>query len=300
MALGTSKMADAAAGAQSLTLKPTNGTTTATRVETVFGNSIAAGYCGLFCRLDSYAVYFGRDIANAKKANVTYKGRAYSGETMSQIVGRINSNTADLAAADNVVLEGCGNDYLNARTTYRGQTNCTDETVIANALATCKSQMVLALDAINAKKKAGATVTVMAIYYPGINDDKGRSCNGMTHFDIFLDYIAEGNWFTCNEAWKRGFKCVDGIAAMNAADVDTTKDADTLVDADQIRMNQATDTNNMGAYITRIMDNKAVITDGHLKVISTGATSDYLQSDNTHPTAAGHKRLGAEHTAAGI
>ncbi len=297
--LGTSQQANAAAGAQSLTLKPTNGTTTVTRVETVFGNSIAAGYCGLFCRIDSYAVYFGRDIANAVRANVSYRGKAVSGETMTQIVGRILNNSADLAAADYVVLEGCGNDYLNARTAYRKQTNCTDETVINTALTTCKTQMVRALDAIAAKRKAGSTVTVMAIYYPGINDDKGRSCNGMSHFDIFLDYISEGNWFTCNEAWKRGFKCVDGIAAVNAADVDTAKDADADIDANQVRMSQATDTNNLAAYLTRINDNKAVLTDGHSKVTATG-TVDYLQSDNTHPTAAGHRRLGTEHTAAGI
>lgn len=292
--------AHAAAGSQSKTINPSDGTFTITRVETAFGDSIVAGYCGLFCRLDSYGIYYGQDIANGTDARVDYRGRAMSGEVMSQIYSRMQSNLSDLKAGDYLTLEGCGNDFLNARSTYRGQSNCTDETVLANALATCKTNMVKALDLLAANKKATAKVRVMALYYPGVNDDKGRSCNGMSHFDIFLDYILEADWFTCNEAWKRGFECADGLAALNAADVDTAADPDAQIDAAQIRLTKSIDLNNFAGYYTRVQPNRAVITDAHAKRLTATSTVDYLQSDNTHPTAAGHRRLAAEHTALGL
>jgi lysophospholipase L1-like esterase len=294
--------ADAAAGAQSLTLNPSDGSFTTTRVQTIFGNSIAAGFCGLFCRNDSYTVRYGRQVANARDARVSYRGKAVSGEVMSQIAGRIesSSNSADLAAADYVMLEGCGNDFLDARGTFRGQSNCTDETPLANALATCKTQIVRALNAISARKKPTALVQVMALYYPGLNGDKGRSCNGLSHFDIFLDYLLEANWFTCNEAFKRGFKCVDGLAAFNAADVDTALDPDTQVDAAQIRLTEAEDREDFPGYYSRVQDNKAVLTDANTKRVSATQTVDYLINDDTHPTNAGHARLADESAAQGL
>jgi lysophospholipase L1-like esterase len=292
--------ADAAAGFQSLTLNPGDGSFTATRVQTTFGNSIAAGFCGVFCRNDSYTVRYGRQVANARDAQVAYRGRAVSGEVMSQIAGRIEGNRADLAAADYITLEGCGNDFLNARSTFRGQANCTNEAPLANALATCKTQIVRSLNAIAAGKKATATVQIMALYYPGMNSDKGRACNGMSHFDIFLDYLLEANWFTCNEAWRRGFKCMDGLAAFNAADVDTALDPDAAVDAAQIRISEAEDRDDFGGYVTRVQDNKAVLTDANTKRVSATATADYLLGDDTHPTVAGHTRLANETAAQGL
>lgn len=292
--------ADAAAGAQSLTLNPSDGSFTTTRVQTTFGNSIAAGFCGLFCRNDSYTVRYGRLVANARDARVSYRGRAVSGEVMSQIAGRIDGNRADLAAADYVTLEGCGNDFLSARSTFRGQSNCSDESPLAGALATCKTQVVRALDAIAAGKKPGAVVQVMALYYPGLNADKGRSCNGMSHFDVFLDYLLEANWFTCNEAWRRGFKCMDALAAFNAADVDTALDADGEVDAAQIRISEAADRDDFGGYFSRVQDHKDVLTDANTKRVSATSTVDYLLGDDTHPTVAGHTRLASETAAQGL
>jgi lysophospholipase L1-like esterase len=287
----SSGRANAAAGAQPLTINPSDGTYTTTRIVTTFGDSIAAGYCGIFCRNDSLTVRYARHVANARDARVSYRGKAVSGEVMSQIAGRVETNLTDLRAADYVTIEGCGNDFLDARSTFRSSSNCTNESPLANALATCKTQMLRALDKIALERKAGSMVQVMALYYPGVNSDKSRSCNGMSHFDIFLDYITEANWFTCNEAWKRGFKCTDGIAAFNAADVDTALDADTAVDAAQIRINQATDANNVAGYYSRVFDNKAVITDANTKRVSASSTVDYLLSDDTHPTNAGHQRL---------
>jgi lysophospholipase L1-like esterase len=291
--------AEAGAGAQSLTLNPTDGTYTVTRIQTTYGDSIAAGYCGIFCRNDSLTVRYGRHVANARDARVTYQGKAVSGEVMSQIAGRVVADTT-LGSADYITIEGCGNDFLNARSTYRDSSNCAVETPLANALATCKTQVVRALTDIAARRKAGSVVQVMALYYPGVNSDKGRICNGMSHFDIFLDYIAEANWFTCNEAWKRGFKCMDGLAAFNAADFDTTLDADTAVDAAQLRMSQAVDANNFAGYYSRLYESRAVITDANTKRTSSTTTVDYLLSDDTHPTNLGHQRLADEMAAQGM
>src|SRR4030095_1012034 len=108
---------------------------TTTRVQTTFGDSIAAGYCGLFCRNDSLTVRYAQRVANARDARVDYRGRAMSGEGMTQIAGRVETSPTDLRAADYVTIEGCGNDFLDARSTFRSSTNCTDETPLANALA---------------------------------------------------------------------------------------------------------------------------------------------------------------------
>jgi lysophospholipase L1-like esterase len=296
----TGGRAEAGAGAESRTINPTDGTYTTTRIVTTFGDSIAAGYCGIFCRNDSLTVRYSKHVANNRDARVSYRGKAVSGEVMSQIAGRVESNLTDLRAADYITIEGCGNDFLNARSTYRDSSNCTDESPLANALATCKTQMLRALNKINLERKPGSIVQVMAVYYPGVNSDKGRTCNGMSHFDIFLDYLAESNWYTCNEAWKRGFKCMDGVAAFNAADVDTTLDADTAADAGQIRLNQAADFDNFGGYYSRVQDNKAVLTDANTKRVSASSVVDYLLSDDTHPTNAGHQRLADEMAAVGL
>lgn len=298
--VATAQTAEAAAGFQSKTLNPADGTFTTTRVETAFGNSIGAGFCGIFCRNDSYAVRYGQRVANARDARIDYRGRAVSGEVMSQIAGRIETNLADLSAADYVTIEGCGNDFLDARGTFRGQANCADETPLSNALATCKTQLVRALNTIAANRKPGSTVQVMSLYYPGLNSDKSRTCNGLSHFEIFLDYLTESNWFTCNEAWKRGFKCIDSVAAFNAADVDTALDADTAVDTVQIRLNEADDRDDLPGYITKVQENKAVLTDANTKRVSATSVVDYLINDDTHPTVAGHNRLADETAAQGL
>ncbi|HEY0192474.1 MAG TPA: SGNH/GDSL hydrolase family protein [Kofleriaceae bacterium] len=300
LAAATPRVAEAAAGSQSKTLSPSDGTSTTTRISLALGDSIAAGYCGLFCRIDSYPVYYGTAIANGLDAKVDFRGHAQSGEIMSEIASRTQSNVASVKVADYITLDGCGNDFLDARSDFRDQSNCTDESVLATAVTNCRTNMIKTLDTIAANKKASAKVRVMALYYPGLADDRGRTCNGTSHFDIFLDYLLEADWTMCNEAWKRGFECVDGLATMNAADVDTALDTDTQVDAAQIKINKATDRDNFDAYYNRVQTQRKILTDAHQKRTSATTTVDFLQSDNTHPTAAGHQRLGAEHAALGL
>jgi lysophospholipase L1-like esterase len=288
-----------AAAHESRTINPSDGTYTTTRTYAAFGDSIVAGYCGWFCRTSSYGVYHAQDVANAFDARVYYDGNAHSGWIMQDIADDIYSHRSEVAAADFIVLEGCGNDYLDARSSYRSQSSCTNETVLATALDRCQTHMVRALNYLSTYKKASAKVYVMGLYYPGLNTDKSKACGSYTHFDVFADYIVESNWFTCNEAIKRGFKCVDGLAAFNAPDTDT--DGNGVAESAEIRFNPATDYNDLNGYYTRVLiDNKSVLSDANYKRLANGSTVDYLQSDDTHPTAAGHRRLGAEHTAVGF
>jgi lysophospholipase L1-like esterase len=284
-----------AAAHESRTLRPTDGTSTTTRVYAAFGDSIAAGYCGIFCRNESFAVRHGRNVANALDATVSYRGRAVSGDLMSQIADEINAFRSDVAAADFIALDGCGNDYLDARSSFRNQgSNCTNETVLATALDTCHTQLVRALNTIAANKKPNATVVVMNLYYPGVNNDKGRACStGGSHFDVFLDYIVESNWITCTEAIARGFDCADAFAGFNAPDFDS--DGDGQIDSNEIRFDPISDIDDFDGYYTRVViNNKHLIRDANTKQISASQTVDYLVSDDTHPTNAGHQRIGNE------
>ena len=288
-----------AASHESRTIKPSDGSSTSTMNYTLLGDSIGAGYCGWFCRTSSFGVYHAQDVANAFDATVSYRGRAHSGWIMQDIADDAAAHAGDIAASEFVAIEGCGNDYLDARSSYRNQSDCTNETVLATALDTCQFHMIRALDTIAANQKSNARVFVTNLYYPGMNTDKSRSCGTYTHFDAFVDYIVESNWIACNEALKRGFECVDAFAAFNAPDIDT--DGDGVADSDEIRFDPATDFNNFDAYYTRVViENKHVLADANQKRISSSQTADYLQSDDVHPTSSGHRRIGQEHTVLGF
>jgi lysophospholipase L1-like esterase len=288
-----SSRADAAAH-ESRTIKPSDGTSTTTRLYSAFGDSIAAGYCGIFCRTDSFSVRHAGAVANRFDATVSYRGRAVSGDLMSQIADEVSTYASEVATADFIAIDGCGNDYLDARSTFRNNNNCTNELPLASALDTCRSNLVRALNTIAARKKPTATVVVMNLYYPGINSDKGRACaGGGTHFDVFLDYIVESNWITCTEALARGFECGDAFAGFNAPDFDS--DGDGKKDSDEIRFDPITDIDDFNGYYSRIaIQNKHLIQDANVKRLTSSTTADYLQSDDTHPTAAGHTRIANE------
>src|SRR5690606_27893905 len=106
---------------------------------------------------DSYGIFYAKDIANAYDATVSYRGRGVSGDVMKSIADEVYAYRSDVSASDFVTIEGCGNDYLNARSSYRNQSDCTNETVLANALSTCQTHLVRALNTINTYKKANAS-----------------------------------------------------------------------------------------------------------------------------------------------
>ena len=281
--------ADAAAH-RSATIRPSDGTYTVSRTYTALGDSIAAGYCGWFCSMKAYTEYYGGYIANQFDAQVSYRGRAHSGYLISDIYAQAYEHRADIAASEYFTVEGCGNDYLDARSDFRAS-SC-DTSIIDQAAATCQSYLGPLYDRVKSYAPTGRSfrAVAMTLYYPGINTDRSRSCGGQTHFDHFLPYIAEGNWFTCYEAELRGFKCADAFAEFHGADYDS--DGNGQVDTEQLRYRTG---ESLDAYVARIVANKAIIRDANQKRTSSTTTADYLQSDDVHPTAAGHARLGLAH-----
>ena len=286
---------DPGAGPERRTLTPREGSYGEIRNYVSFGDSIVAGYCGWYCQEDSYAVHMGQGLADRDKLRIEYFGRGESGALMEEIADEVAANHELLATADLITLEGCGNDYLEARDTYKGQADCTDGKPIAKALETCKTNMTRALDEIKAVAKPSANVVVMTLYYPTVAEDKGNSCGTASHFDLFLPFLLQSNWWTCNEAWKRGYQCVDAMSVMNAADIDA--DANQIVDSEQIRMKAALDEDNMPTYQARIANNRSVLADGHAKIDADAVPDDYLQSDSKHPSQQGHQGLAAAHLA---
>lgn len=286
---------DVAAGSEDRTFASASGTATATHDYVAFGDSIVAGYCGWYCRLDSYAAQFAQGIADQANVTVTYHGRGLSGALMQEIADEIVNDGTEIAAADTITVEGCGNDFLTARDTYQAQADCTDGRVMVAAAVACRTQMARALDAIAAHKRADATVVVMNLYYPTVAKDLTHTCAGHTDFDLFLPVLTQSNWTTCDLAWQHGFRCVDSLAVMNAADVD--RDHDNVIDADEIRLDPIVDDNDFPGYHGRILNDAHVFSDAHQKVLVGGIPSDYLQEDDTHPSSAGATRLAREHLA---
>ncbi len=289
----TAVACDPGAGAEVRTLTPLDGTYNQEVSYVSFGDSIVAGYCGWYCQDDSYAVHMSQSLAEREDLRVNYFGRGESGATMTEIADTVESNTELLEKADIITIEGCGNDYLDARDEYLAQTDCTDGRPIARALEACKINMTRAMREITIHAKPTAQVVVMTLYYPTVLQDKSSKCGNTSHFDLFLPFLIESNWWTCNEAWKRGYECVDAMSVMNAADID--RDANLIIDSEQIRMQASVDENNILNYQARMANNRSVLADGHDKIDASSIPDDYMQSDSKHPSQQGHQGLAAEH-----
>ena len=289
----TATACDPGAGRELRTLTPADGTYSEERTYVSFGDSIVAGYCGWYCQDDSYAVHLSQGLADRDDLRVKYIGRGESGATMEEIADVVADNHDLIAQADIITIEGCGNDYLNARDEYLGQADCTDGRPIAHALQACKIHMTRAMREITANAQPNAQVVVMTLYYPTVKQDKANKCGDTSHFDLFLPFLIESNWWTCNEAWKRGYSCVDAMSVMNAADIDS--DANLIIDSEQIRMQATIDENNILSYQARMANNRGVLADGHEKIEASAIPDDYLQPDSKHPSQQGHQGLAAAH-----
>ena len=70
-----------------------------------FGDSIIAGYCGIFCSpVKSYASYFADEAAAGNGWAIDLAGFPHSGETTIQIYDEmLNTHNAELQAADGIV-----------------------------------------------------------------------------------------------------------------------------------------------------------------------------------------------------
>jgi hypothetical protein len=189
-----------------------------------------------------------------------------------------------------VSFEMCGNDGLQARSNFAGQTGTCNYAPLDTALSNCTNYMQLAMQAINQYATTAKVKMIATLYYPGYDADNALSgCNDpgtgqkINKQTKFLPYIARMNWRACNFANTYGFQCIDDFAQFMGADYDSNNDGQ--IDSDGLRYIQG---ESEAAYVTRITSTlRSTIRDANTHFVSAGSSFDYIQSDNTHPTYTG-------------
>ena len=269
------------------------GTTTSYRV-TAYGDSIYAGYYGSISRVAKRAAPWvdGEYLSQLWNADIQVYRRAKSGAVASDIYNnKIVAERSYMQSSNTrvVTFEMCGNDGLQARSNFAGQSGTCNLTPLNNAQTNCTTYTAAAMDYINANAAAGTKLKVVAnLYYPGYAADNAlANCtiSGVrpNKQEIFLPYLARMNWRACNFAAQKGFACADSFAQYMAADYDSNGDA--LIDSEAIRFVNG---ESESAYVNKIVSTyRATLRDANTHFVNASTSYDYIQSDNTHPTYTG-------------
>ncbi|HZP39971.1 MAG TPA: SGNH/GDSL hydrolase family protein [Candidatus Binatia bacterium] len=271
------------------------GTTAKYRV-TAYGDSIYAGYYGSISRVAKRAAPLvdGEYLSELWNADIEVIRRTKSGAVASDIYNnKIVSERSYMQTANTrvVTFEMCGNDGLQARSNFAGQSGTCNYGPLNTALTNCTTYTQAAMQYINANANAGTKLKVVAtLYYPGYDADNGlANCTDSTtgqrpnKQQVFLPYLARMNWRACNFASQYGFACADDFAQYMGADYDANGDGQ--VDSDALRYVQGESEN---AYVTRITSTlRSTIRDANTHFVNGSTSYDYIQSDNTHPTYSG-------------
>jgi lysophospholipase L1-like esterase len=276
-----------------------SGTTTKYRV-VAYGDSIFAGYRGSIFNVARRAAPWvdGEYASQAWNADIEVVRRTKSGAKADDIYNNKIVKERSYMQSSNariVAFEMCGNDFLQARSSFAGQSGTCNYSVIDSALSACTTYQELAMQAINQYATAARVKLVSNIYYPGYNSDNSLSgCNDpqtgqkINKRDKFLPYLAKSNWRACNFAQQYGFACVDSFAQYMGADYDSNGDGQ--VDSDALRW-QSGETE--AAYVQRItVTLKSTLRDSNTHFVNASTSYDYLQSDDTHPTYYGSSTIG--------
>jgi len=276
-----------------------SGTSTKYRV-VAYSDSIYAGYNGSITSAAIFAAptVSGDYASNAWGTDVEIVRRCKSGAIASDVYNsKIVADKSYMQAANTrvVTFEMCGNDGLQARSNFAGQSGTCNYGVLDTALANCTNYLQQAMQFINTNANAGVKLKVVAnLYYPGYAADNALSgCNDPTTGQKinkqtkFLPYIARMNWRACNFANTYGFKCTDSFANYMAADYDSNGDG--LVDSDAIQYVQG---ESETAYVDKITTTyRSTLRDANGHLANATTSYDYIQSDNTHPTYDGGTQL---------
>jgi lysophospholipase L1-like esterase len=261
-----------------------------------YGDSIYAGYYGSLGRVAKRAAptVDGEYLSKLWNADIQVVRRAKSGAVASDIYNnKIVAERSYMQATSTrvVTFEMCGNDGLQARSSFNGQTGTCNYTPLNNALANCTTYTPLAMQAINQYAHANTKLKVVAtLYYPGYDADNGLAgCTDSStgqrpnKQNVFLPQIARMNWRACNFANQYGFACADSFAQYMAADYDSNGDGQ--IDSQAIRYIQGESEND---YVNKLVNTyRSTLRDANSKLLSAGVSADYIQSDNTHPTYTG-------------
>jgi lysophospholipase L1-like esterase len=271
------------------------GTSTKYRV-TAYGDSIYAGYYGSITNAALWAAptVDGEYLQKLWNADIEIVRRCKSGAVASDIYNnKIVAERSYMQATNTrvVTFEMCGNDGLQARSNFAGQSGTCNYAPLDTALANCTTYLQNAMSYINANAYAGVTLKVVSnLYYPGYAADNALSgCNDpgtgqkINKQTKFLPYIARMNWRACNFANTYGFKCADSFAQFMGADYDSNGDGQ--IDSDGLRYIQG---ESEAAYVTRITSTlRGTIRDANGHLANASTSYDYIQSDDTHPTYSG-------------
>ncbi len=272
-----------------------SGTTTKYRV-TAYGDSIYAGYYGSLSRVAKRAAPWadGEYLSQAWNADMEVIRRTKSGAIASDIYNNkiVNERSYMQTANTKVVtFEMCGNDGLQARSSFAGQSGTCNYAPLDTALSNCTTYQSAAMNYINNNDGANVVLKVVAnIYYPGYDADNAlANCTDSgtgqrpNKQNVFLPYIARMNWRACNFASQYGWACADSFAEYMGADYDTN--GDSQVDSAALRYVQG---ESEAAYVTRITSTlRSTIRDANFHFVNSSTSYDYIQSDNTHPTYTG-------------
>jgi lysophospholipase L1-like esterase len=272
-----------------------SGTTTKYRVA-AYGDSIYAGYYGSISRVAKRAAPWaeGEYLSQLWNADIEVMRRTKSGAVASDIYNnKIVAERSYMQASNTrvVTFEMCGNDGLQARSSFAGQSGTCNYGVLNTALTNCTTYQQLAMQYINANASANVKLKVAAnLYYPGYNADNALanctdSATGLkpNKQNVFLPYIARMNWRLCNFAAQYGFACADSFAEFMGADYDSNGDG--IVDSDGLRYIHGESEN---AYVQRVsVTRRGTIRDANFHFVNASTSYDYIQSDDTHPTYTG-------------
>ena len=292
--------ASTAAGASTITQNTSwtinrSGTSTVYRV-TAYGDSIYAGYRGSLSSVAKRAAPWaqGEYASQAWNADIEVIRRTKSGAVASDIYNNkiVNERSYMQTATTRLVtFEMCGNDFLQARSNFAGQSGTCNFGVLTTALNNCTTYQNAAMQAINQYAHANTRAKVISnIYYPGYAADNANSnCNDpatgqkVNKQTKFLPYLAQSNWRACNFAAQHGFQCADSFAQYMGADYDSNGDGQ--IDSDALRYVQG---ESESAYVTRIsVTLRSTLRDANTHFVNSSTSYDYIQSDNTHPTYTG-------------
>ena len=270
-------------------------TTTKYRV-VAYGDSIYAGYNGSTTNAAKYAAptVEAEYLSALWNADIESVRRTKSGAVASDVYNnKIVAERSSMQASNTrvVTFEMCGNDGLQARTAFKQQTGTCNYAGMDAAVNSCKTYLAAAMDYINANAYAGVKVKIVSnLHYPGYAADnvqsscKDASTGATVNLQTkFLPKLATMNYWMCENARLKGFKCTDNFAEYMGADYDTNGDG--KVDTDGLRYVLG---ESESSYVTRITSTlRSTIRDANAHFVSASSSYDYIQSDDTHPTYTG-------------
>jgi lysophospholipase L1-like esterase len=274
---GLLDVTDARAGAGHFTYDVGTGTP---QTWAAYGDSIVAGYCGIFCSLKSYASYYADSAAAENDWDIALEGFPHSGETTIQIYDEmLNDHNAELRAADLVLWSAGGNDFLAARDDYAASCNVA---ALDQAMLDWQADWDLIISLVSAEADPAARIRTMDIYYPNPDQDRNNFCGTVSDFEVFFPRLVAAGDYMCNTAAAAGFPCADSLTAMNC---------------DEIDANHTIDPDCFDPSGSNFRDPLDVIkyVNGVPTTWPNANNSGMIQSDRTHPGAAGQQYIAAAH-----